>query len=351
MPVCRTESAIDGCLPHTTRRWHPLFRSGVTLPGIAAGACPAVVHTPGQEPVTGPLPDTARFRILCSMTPELLLGTHVSVSGGLRRACERAESLGCTTMQIFTKNSNRWEGRPLSDEDAETYKTACGKSRIGPVFAHASYLINLAATNESVLRKSRHALEDELRRCEQLGLAGLIVHPGARLGRGEEEGLQRIIESLDAVHDRTAGLHTRTVLESTAGQGTSLGHRFEQLRSIIDRAADADRLAVCIDTCHLFAAGYPIHTEQGWQETVKEFDAVIGLPRLAAVHVNDSRTGFHSRVDRHQHIGKGEIGLECFRMLMNDPRFSRTPKILETDKSDDMHEDVENLALLRSLVR
>lgn len=285
------------------------------------------------------------------MTTDIVLGTHVSVSGGLYRACERAESLCCTTMQVFTKNSNQWEGRPLTDDDVENYKTALGKSRIGPVFAHASYLINLGAANGMVLRKSRRALEDELRRCERLGLAGLVVHPGAHLGKGEGEGLHRIVESLDAVHGKTAGFRTRTVLETTAGQGTSLGYRFEHLRRIIDEASQAERLAVCVDTCHLFAAGYPIHTEQGWCATVKEFDAIVGLPRLAVVHVNDSRKGFNSRVDRHEHIGKGEIGLEGFRMLMNDPRFSRIPKILETDKSEDMHEDVENLTLLRSLVR
>jgi deoxyribonuclease IV len=296
------------------------------------------------------LPATATFRILGSMRKDILLGTHVSVSGGLHRACERAESIGCTTMQVFTKNSNQWEGKPLTDEDVENYKRALGKSRIGPVFAHASYLINLGAANPAILRKSRHALEDELRRCERLGLAGLVIHPGAHLGRGEEAGLRRVVESLNVAHETTAGFGTLTVLETTAGQGTALGHRFEHHRSIIEQVEQADRLAVCIDTCHLFAAGYPINTESGWEATIGEFDAIVDLSRLAAVHVNDSRKELGSRVDRHEHIGKGKIGLEGFRMLMNDPRFFRIPKILETDKSEDMHEDVENLTLLRSLV-
>jgi deoxyribonuclease-4 len=284
------------------------------------------------------------------MRKDLLIGTHVSISGGLHLACRRAEAVGCTTMQIFTKNSSQWEGRPLADDDIENYKTALGKSRIGPVFAHASYLINLGATDAAVLRKSRHAFEDELRRCELLGLTGLIVHPGAHLGRGEKEGLHRIAESLDIVHEATRGFQTLTLLETTAGQGTTLGYRFEHLRGIVDAVGEAKRVGVCIDTCHLFAAGYPIHTESGWDTTIREFDAVIGLHRLVAAHVNDSQKEFGSRVDRHEHIGKGQIGLEGFRMLMNDPRFLRIPKILETDKSEDMHEDVENMNVLRSLV-
>lgn len=293
---------------------------------------------------------TARFRILESMRKDLLIGTHVSISGGLHLACGRAASIGCTTMQVFTKNSSQWEGKPLADEDVENYKTALGKSRIDPVFAHASYLINLCAVNPAVLRKSRNALEDELRRCERLGLTGLIVHPGAHMGAGEQEGLQRVAGSLNEVHEETSRFQTLTVLETTAGQGSSLGYRFEHLRTIVESVAHRERMAVCIDTCHLFAAGYPIHTEAGWEQTIREFDMILGLSRLVAVHVNDSRKALGSRVDRHEHIGKGYIGLDGFRMLMNDPRFTNVPKILETEKSEDMHEDVENMDALRSLV-
>jgi deoxyribonuclease IV len=284
------------------------------------------------------------------MRKDLLIGTHVSINGGLHMACARAAAIGCTTMQVFTKNSSQWEGKPLADEDVETYKTAVGKSRIEPVFAHASYLINLCAVNPAVLHRSRDAFEDELRRCERLGFTGLILHPGAHMGTGEQEGLQRVAGSLNEVHEKTSRFQTLTILETTAGQGSSLGYRFEHLRTIVESVEHQERLAVCVDTCHLFAAGYPIHTEDGWEQTIREFDMIVGLPRLVAVHVNDSRKGLGSRVDRHEHIGKGHIGLEGFRLLMNDSRFARVPKILETEKSEDMHEDVENMAVLRSLV-
>ena len=291
------------------------------------------------------------FCILEAMQPGLLIGAHVSAGGGLHRAYERGARIGCTTIQVFTKNSNQWEGRPIADDDIQKYKTAQGKATIAPVIAHAAYLINLCAVNPGVLRKSRHALEDELRRCEAFGLHGLVFHPGAHMGNGETQALRRIAESVNVVHEKTPAFRTLTILETTAGQGTSVGYRFEQLRGIIDEIEQPHRMAVCIDTCHLFAAGYPIHTETGWDSTVREFDSTIGLDRLAVVHVNDSRREFGSRVDRHEHIGKGQIGKTGFRMLMNDPRFRRLPKILETEKSEDMHEDVENMALLRSLIQ
>lgn len=289
-------------------------------------------------------------RILSGMNTELLLGTHVSAAGGLRRAVERGTQIGCTAIQIFTKNNNRWEGKPLTGEDIETYKTALAESRIGPVVSHAAYLINLCAAESPLLLRSRSALEDELRRAEALGLLGCVIHPGAHMGKGMEEGIAGIAASINSVHSRTPGFRTRTTLETTAGQGSSVGHRFEQLRAIIDLVDVPERMAVCIDTCHLFAAGYPVNSATGWQETIAEFDAVIGLSRLIAVHVNDSKREFGSRVDRHEHIGKGKIGAEGFRALMRDSRFDSIPKILETEKSEDMHEDVENMAFLRSLL-
>jgi len=274
----------------------------------------------------------------------------MSVSGGMYRAFERARLTGCTTMQVFTKNNNRWKGPPYTPDDVAQYRAAAAGSTVGPVFAHAAYLINLCATAADVLEKSRAALDDELHRCEALGIRGLILHPGSHVGAGESEGIKRIAESLNLSHARTPGFGTLTLLESTAGQGSAIGYRFEQLMGIIDLVDDRSRMGVCLDTCHVFAAGYDIGTERGWETTIREFDQIIGLGRLAAIHVNDSRKGLGSRIDRHDHIGKGMIGLTGFRMLMNDPRLRGVPKILETEKSEDMHEDIENMNILRTLI-
>ncbi|RPH38209.1 deoxyribonuclease IV [bacterium] len=280
----------------------------------------------------------------------LLLGSHTSVSGGIYKAFDRAASIGCTTMQVFVKNASQWYGKPCTDDDVLKYREAETKSNVSPVIAHAAYLINLCAANPAIRAKSREGFLDELRRCEMLGIRALVVHPGAHVGAGEEEGIKCIAESLNAAHKLTKGWHTYSALETTAGQGTTIGYRFEHLRRIIDLVEEQDRMAVCIDTCHLFAAGYPVHTKEGWDATIKEFDQVIGLDRLVAVHVNDSMKPFGSHLDRHEHIGKGVMGLEGFRALMNDPRLANIPKILETDKSEDLHEDVENMSVLRGLI-
>ena len=274
----------------------------------------------------------------------------MSISGGMYRAFERAALTGCTTMQVFTKNNNRWEARPYTPGDIEQYRLARAGSPVAPVLAHAAYLINLCAVDGEVLRKSRAALRDELGRCEALGISGLILHPGSHVGAGEKDGIKRIAESLNLAHADTPGYRTRSILETTAGQGSAIGYRFEQLGGIIDLVDEKDRVGVCFDTCHVFAAGYDISMEGGWEETIGAFDDVIGLRRLSAIHVNDSRKERGSRVDRHDHIGKGKIGLPGFRMLMNDPRMENVPKILETEKSDDMHEDIENMNVLRSLI-
>ena len=284
------------------------------------------------------------------MKNSLLIGAHMSINGGMHTAFERGGSIGCATMQVFTKNGNQWAGRPYSAEDIENYKSAAAKSTIDPVIAHASYLINLCATNEMTLEKSRRAFRDELDRSESLGIRGVVFHPGAHTGRGEADGLRLIAESLNSIHAATRGYRSLSILETTAGQGTALGYRFEQLRAIIDLVEDQSRMAVCLDTCHVFAAGYDIATEAGWEATIREFNDIVGLNRLAAIHVNDSRRERGSRVDRHDHCGKGMIGLTAFRMLVNDSRLTGVPKILETQKSEDMHEDVENMTLLRSLV-
>lgn len=280
----------------------------------------------------------------------LLLGSHTSVSGGIHTAFERAASIGCTTMQVFVKNANQWYGKPCTNDDVSKYHEAESQTHIHPVIAHAAYLINLCASNPAIRTKSREGFLDELRRCEMLGIKALVVHPGAHVGTGEDEGIKCIAESLNAVHEQTNNFRTLSTLETTAGQGTTLGYRFEHLRRIIDLVEDKARVAVCIDTCHLFAAGYPVHTREGWEATMREFDQIIGLDRLVAIHVNDSMKPFGSKRDRHEHIGKGVMGLDGFRALMNDERLVSVPKILETDKSEDLHEDVENMSVLKALV-
>ncbi len=280
----------------------------------------------------------------------ILLGAHMSIAGGVYTAVERGSRIGCTAIQMFVKNNNQWKGKPLTHQDISTYKDLLMKSSIGPVVVHDTYLINLCAKDKKILRKSRAALKEELDRCESLGVPFLNFHPGAHVGQGEEDGIKVIAESLNIIHQQTKDYHVKSVIETTAGQGTSLGYRFEQIRHIMDAVDDNDRLGVCVDTCHVFAAGYDIASEQGYERTFHEFDAIIGLERLVAFHVNDSKREFSSRVDRHEHNGKGKIGHAGFKFLMNDERFRNTPKILETDKGPEMTEDIENMNVLRSLV-
>ncbi|MEK7249391.1 MAG: deoxyribonuclease IV [Bacteroidota bacterium] len=280
----------------------------------------------------------------------VLLGSHMSIAGGVHTAFERGASIGCTTMQVFVKNNNQWFGKPLTDKDISKYKTEEVKTTIAPVVAHAAYLINMCATNTDTLKKSRNAFVNELERCKAFDIKALIFHPGAHVGAGEEDGIKRIAESINIVHEKTKGFRVLSALECTAGQGSAIGYRFEHLRGIIDLVDDKKRMAVCLDTCHLFAAGYNIGTEEGWNDTIKQFDEIVGLERLVAIHTNDSKRELGSRVDRHEHIGKGMIGLSSFKMLMNDERFAQVPKLLETPKSDDLHEDVENMNTLKSLI-
>lgn len=281
----------------------------------------------------------------------LLLGAHMSVTGGVWTAVERAVQIGCTTFQMFVKNSNRWRERPLAERDIAVYKELRSKAHMGPVIAHSSYLINLCANVPSLLKKSRDAFQDEMIRCSQLGLEGLNVHPGAHRGAGEAEGIKRIAESLNIVHEQTRGIGVATILETTAGQGTSVGYKFEQLRAIFDLVEEKDRMGVCIDTCHIFAAGYDLATERGYEKTFKEFGEIVGFSRLKAFHMNDSKRECGAHIDRHEHIGQGMIGTQGFSFLMNDDRFRNVPKILETPKGPEMTEDVENMNVLRGLVR
>ena len=253
-------------------------------------------------------------------------------------------------MQVFTKNNNQWNGKPLTDEDVANYKIAQSKSNITPVIAHDSYLINLCAVDDAILKKSREAFVDELQRCELLGIPYLNFHPGSHIGKGEEEGIKLIIESLNVAHEKTKDFRVLSVLETTAGQGSAIGYRFEHLHRIIDGVNEPERMAVCIDTCHIFAAGYDIASETGYERTMNEFGEVIGFEKLVAIHANDSKKGLGSRVDRHEHIGKGAIGRAGFRCLMRDERLATIPKIIETPKGEDLKEDRLNLAMLRRLI-
>jgi deoxyribonuclease-4 len=275
----------------------------------------------------------------------------MSIAGGVHTAVERAMKIRCTTMQMFVKNNTQWKGKPLSNDDISTYKKLLSESSINPVVVHDTYLINLCATDERILKNSRAALKDELDRAEALDVEYLNFHPGSHLGAGEQEGIKRVAESLNIIHEQTRAYKVKSVVETTAGQGTAIGHRFEQLRAIIDSVEERDRMAVCVDTCHIFAAGYDISTEEGYEATFREFDEIVGLSRLVAFHVNDSKRQLGSHVDRHEHIGKGKIGKAGFRLLMNDERFRNIPKILETPKGPEMKEDVRNIRVLKSLVR
>ena len=273
----------------------------------------------------------------------------MSIGGGVHTAIERACSIGCTAMQIFVKNNMQWFARPLTRPEIGAFLKHTQRRELLSVFAHANYLINLAATNPQFHANSLRALSEELIRADQLQLPFLVLHPGAHLGAGEEAGLERIIESIDRVLSGIPKIKTRIALETTAGQGSCLGSKFEHLAYIISRVREPQRLCICLDTAHIFAAGYDIGSEEGIRKTFREFDRVIGRDRLAAIHVNDSKAVRGSRVDRHEHIGKGKIGLEAFRFIMRDRRLRKIPKVLETPKGKDLREDVENLKTLRIL--
>ncbi len=280
-----------------------------------------------------------------------LIGAHTFVSGGPASAVEAAEKLGFTAMQIFTKNNNQYFARDLTEKEISDFRDKLSKSNIKFVVSHDSYLINLCAKDPLGLEKSRSAYIKELERCEQLGIPHLNFHPGAHTGQGEEEGIKIIAESLNRAHEQTKGYKTKSMLEATAGQGTALGYRFEQLRKIIDLVEEPDRMSVCIDTAHIWAAGYNIRDPKDYKKVIKEFDDIIGLERLQCLHMNDSKKELGSRVDRHDHIGKGFIGLEGFTNIMNDKKLERVPKILETPKEKDQKEDVENIKVLLGLVK
>ncbi len=274
----------------------------------------------------------------------------MSVAGGVSKALERGKSIGCETIQIFTRNNNRWVSKPIPPEEIRRFEEKVRETGIWPVFSHAAYLINLASPQEALWEKSIAAFIDELERAEALGLMGVVLHPGSHMGAGEEEGMRRVAAALDRCHEATGGYKTLTLLEITAGTGGHLGYRFEQLAEIRARVRHPERVGFCFDTCHAFAAGYDFRTREGYERMVEEMAEVLGVENVKAFHLNDSKHPLGARKDRHEHIGKGYIGLDGFRWLLNDPRFEAVPMVLETPKSKDMHEDVENLAVLRGLI-
>jgi len=285
------------------------------------------------------------------MTKELLIGAHMSISGGVFNSLLFGEELGCTTIQIFTKNNNQWKAKELTPEDVKRFFENQKRTKISPVVGHNGYLINLASPKEDIYQQSLESMLVELQRAELLALPYLVMHPGSHLGNGEKEGIKKIVRSIDGLHQKTKGFKVIICLETTAGQGSSIGFRFEKIAEIINRVKDNQRLGVCYDTCHTFAAGYDIRAKKAYEETFQEFDKVVGLSRIKVIHVNDSVKDLGSRVDRHQHIGEGMIGLEGFRLLMNDPRWEKIPKILETPKKEGTVKDIKNLTVLRSLVK
>jgi deoxyribonuclease-4 len=274
----------------------------------------------------------------------------MSTSGGVHKALERGASVGCEVVQIFVKNNMQWFGRPHPAADVAQFKQDEGRLKFACVFAHAGYLINLGAPASENRTKSLKSLIQEITLADALGLPFLVLHPGAHLGTGESAGIGRIVEGLDEAIRATKSAKVRIALENTAGQGSCLGNQIEHLAAIYEGVETPARLGLCIDTCHLFAAGYDLRAAQGWDKVMRQIDTLIGRKEILAFHLNDSKTDLGSRADRHADIGKGKIGLAGFRHIVNDSRFKNTPGCLETRKSVDLHEDVANLATLRKLV-
>lgn len=279
-----------------------------------------------------------------------MLGAHMSIAGGIHLAFDRLREVRGEALQIFTKNHRQWKENRLTPQSIELFRAKWEESGRIPVAAHDVYLINLAAGDEIIASKSILSFAEELRRCSALGIQYLIMHPGAHVGEGMETGLRRMVANLDQAIDIAETDSVMVLIENTAGQGSSLGYTFEQIRYVLDFTKHAGMMGVCFDTCHGLAAGFDISTEASYRHTMDTFDRVIGLDRLRYFHLNDSKKGLGSKVDRHEHIGKGMIGLEGFRLLLNDPRFRHHPMVLETPKDKDLKADKENLRILKSLL-
>ncbi len=283
---------------------------------------------------------------------DLLLGAQMSIAGGVDLAPLRGQEVGCRAIQLFTKSSNQWQARPLPTEEIERYRANLQAAGIAQAVAHDSYLINLASTDPALHQRSMAAFLEELERAEALGIPYLVTHPGAHMGAGEEAGLRQVANSLRELLKRTKDYRVQVVLETTAGQGSTLGHRFEQIAVLLDAIGIPERTGVCLDTCHIFAAGYDIRTPDGYADVLSAFDRVVGISHLRVIHLNDSKKDLGCRVDRHEHIGKGAIGLEAFRCLVTDSRLRGRPMILETPKDGDfVSADRRNLNTLRRLAQ
>lgn len=276
----------------------------------------------------------------------------MSIAGGYFKAVDAAQAAGCDCVQIFTKNNNQWRAKPITDDDVAKFQAALGEHGIKHTISHDSYLINLGSPDDELWKKSIDAFVIELQRAEQLGIPYVVAHPGAFTTSTEEKGLKRIARGLDEAHKQTKGCQAQCLLETTAGQGSNLGWKFEHLAEIIELTKNPDRLGVCFDTCHVFAAGYAMDTEKNYKATMRNLNQTVGVQQVKAFHLNDSLKPFGSRKDRHAAIGKGEMGLEPFRFLLNDRRFRNVPMYLETPKEDDRgrNMDVVNLRTLRKLI-
>jgi deoxyribonuclease-4 len=280
------------------------------------------------------------------MEKTLLIGAHTSAQGGVHNAILEGQRIGATTVQLFTSNQKRWEGKPISDEQATLFKEAVKESGMQKIMSHDSYLINLGSADPDILRKSQKAFQEELLRCQKLDLAFLNFHPGAAVKASAEKCLEQIVKSIEQVEELALQGNTRLLLEATAGQGSSVGWKFEHLDYLISRLHKKVPIGVCIDTCHIFVAGYDIRTQEAWDATLAEFDSIVGLKHLYAFHVNDSCKPFQSRTDRHAALGKGEIGPECFKVMMTHPLIREIPKYLETPDGPELWK--EEIALLRA---
>jgi deoxyribonuclease-4 len=278
------------------------------------------------------------------------LGAHMSIAGGLHLAIDRAVAAGCGVLQIFTRNSNQWRGKPVSEADTALFREKFTASGLHEIISHDIYLINLAAPPGETRDKSLAAFRDELETCARLGIQKVVMHPGSHLADSPETGLARVVEAFDQLFSEVPQFEGRVLIETTAGQGSNLGRTFEELQTIISGSRYPGKFGVCFDTCHTFAAGYDTATEEGYADTMAQFDRIIGLERLQCFHFNDSKKGLGSRVDRHEHIGLGALGLNPFRFILNDPCFATVPKILETPKGDNEEMDAVNLGILRGLV-
>ena len=284
-----------------------------------------------------------------------ILGAHMSMAGGFDRAIERGHNVGCQCVQIFLKNNNQWRASEITDQDVEQLRAAVAQYDVDHLIAHSSYLINLASPDKGLWKKSLDAFVIELHRAERLRIPYVVLHPGAYTTSSEQAGLQRVVRALDEIHRQTRGLQAMCLLENTAGQGTCLGWQFEQLAAVLDGVRQPERLGVCFDTCHAFAAGYPLASESDYQLSMRQLQQLVGLNRIKAIHLNDSKRELGSRVDRHEHIGRGHVGIQAFSRLLNDRRLRRVPMYLETPKGADPKSrrpwDVINLRRLRRLVQ